>query len=189
MTVIGYTFNADCYCPTCTRQAFPDGNLDAHYEDADCPIDGEGNPIHPIFSTDENPKEGVHCGHCGDEIAEPWTDDDDDGEKIVGYSCGEFLCPSCTPEDVKLASLDMRDSSAMPFYEGETTEEGVKCEKCGAVILRAVKRLAKRVRLGAELPVSEDRAWHKASVAQNKWLEDQEEMSARNVRRMLRHGE
>jgi hypothetical protein len=60
--VVGYSFNADCYCVDCTIEAFG-GEPDEDTEDSD------GNPVHPIFAGDEH-EETVCCGDCGAVIAE-----------------------------------------------------------------------------------------------------------------------
>jgi len=44
--VIGYTADADIWCPECALEAY--GSLGR-----DTDLDYEGNPIHPIFACDE----------------------------------------------------------------------------------------------------------------------------------------
>lgn len=71
--IIAYTYDADVHCPACTR--FDSGSkrltlpiqvpmsaLDEHglHESL---VDREGNPVHPVFSTDET--DFTHCGDCG----------------------------------------------------------------------------------------------------------------------------
>lgn len=51
MRVVGYTANADTWCPWCVPYD-PDGK------------DGEGNPVYPIFS-DSEWDYPVHCRGCG----------------------------------------------------------------------------------------------------------------------------
>jgi hypothetical protein len=78
--VIAYTFNAAHHCPDCAVKAHANGALAQAPESLALPqgtdengipfalIDGEGNPIHPIFDTDETPASGVYCDTCGTEI-------------------------------------------------------------------------------------------------------------------------
>lgn len=67
---VGYTFEADIYCPDCTAERFPP--CDDHEEIA-CSlcnpdeVDDEGNPIHAVFEWDESDYE-EHCGSCGEII-------------------------------------------------------------------------------------------------------------------------
>lgn len=75
--IIGWTYEADVHCNTCTRERFgPDIETLVP-----APEDSEGNEIHPIFASDETDPAGEYCGDCGTEIAEPWNVDDDDGSK------------------------------------------------------------------------------------------------------------
>lgn len=76
MRVIGYTYEADVHCPSCAFNAAAVGLLkreqplalgsDEHGLAFDL-VDREGNPIHPIFSTDEGADVEV-CGDCGEEL-------------------------------------------------------------------------------------------------------------------------
>ena len=61
-TIIAYTYEADIQCPNCTRNRFGD----AVDDDLNPPVDQEGNPIHPVFMTDEI--DINNCGICGDEL-------------------------------------------------------------------------------------------------------------------------
>ena len=70
MNVVAYAYDADIHCPGCTRTRFPGGNLDAHHEDADCPHDGEGNAVGPVFDDGDIPDAGIYCGDCCEEIIE-----------------------------------------------------------------------------------------------------------------------
>lgn len=84
--VIGYTYCADTHCVSCTQEAANVGILtrvpplelgtDEHGLAYDL-TDREGNRVHPMFSTDEVPARGEHCGDCGNVIAEGW----DNGEE------------------------------------------------------------------------------------------------------------
>lgn len=61
MKIIAYTYEADIHCCSCAEARFgtQDGR-DWVSEDAE---DGEGNPVHPVFSTDELEDDEV-CGTC-----------------------------------------------------------------------------------------------------------------------------
>lgn len=63
VTVIAYTYEADVHCMECTIRRF--GILELLACEAK---DSEGNPVHPVFSTDEiaEPQEG--CGTCGEPL-------------------------------------------------------------------------------------------------------------------------
>ncbi len=69
--VVGYTFEADMYCVSCTQKRFGRG-----YDTA---IDREGNEVHPIFAGSEvEGPEDECCGACGDVILEAEQEDTDD---------------------------------------------------------------------------------------------------------------
>lgn len=77
MRVIAYTYCADVHCPECAREAFranttlklprsngqlyDTGPADENGVGVDA-IDSEGNPVRPVFSTDEHNL--THCGDC-----------------------------------------------------------------------------------------------------------------------------
>ena len=74
MEVIGYTYEADAHCVSCTQKRKFKLSLDClNKSNTDSngicihAIDNEGNLIHPIFSTDEQ-LEPLHCGDCHEEI-------------------------------------------------------------------------------------------------------------------------
>jgi len=72
--VIAYTYSAETHCPECAKAAFVKAEIAADADEHGIPLtarDGEGNPIHPIFDTDETPAEGLRCEDCGAEIVEP----------------------------------------------------------------------------------------------------------------------
>ena len=78
--IIAYTHDADVHCPACTRAAaaadHPRGPLaplemDEHGLPIDL-IDREGNPVRPVFSTDET--EATHCGDCGARVHDDFAD-------------------------------------------------------------------------------------------------------------------
>jgi hypothetical protein len=73
MKIIAYTYEAGVHCPDCTRARFKDQPLDGlSNDDLDQHwlryglTDREGNPIHPVFTTDEH--DFTHCGDCGTEL-------------------------------------------------------------------------------------------------------------------------
>lgn len=73
-TITAYAYNGAIHCPRCTRRAlgayqqqitrpYPDpAQLDAHGLPDDM-VDRDGNPVHPVFSTDENA--AGYCDTCG----------------------------------------------------------------------------------------------------------------------------
>lgn len=73
--VIAYTYEADVHCPDCANHRAAVGLLtrrpplqigtDEHGLAFDL-VDREGNPVHPVFSTDEH--DFTHCGDCGAEL-------------------------------------------------------------------------------------------------------------------------
>lgn len=94
MRVVGFTYDADTHCVSCTRKyikenwfrMFPqhkelpefkieyanvDGIIDGHigFEDS------EGNDIHPIFSLDEAGDTPTTCGDCNALINDSWSGD------------------------------------------------------------------------------------------------------------------
>jgi hypothetical protein len=72
--VIAYTYESDVHCPACAYKCFAPsphqsvplpGLTDEHgipYR----AVDLDGNPIHPVFNTDEH--DFTHCGTCGEEL-------------------------------------------------------------------------------------------------------------------------
>jgi hypothetical protein len=75
--IVAYTYEAGINCPTCARRAWQAGRLvasgqdtrlDEHGMPADGLIDREGNPVHPVFDTDEFGL-GEPCDTCHDLIA------------------------------------------------------------------------------------------------------------------------
>lgn len=88
MRVIGYQYDADQHCISCTldyaREVPYSEYVFGEYSDEDISSspgfisltraielevirDSENNPIHAMMETDERP-ETTHCGECGDEI-------------------------------------------------------------------------------------------------------------------------
>lgn len=75
MRVVAYTYEADVHCVACTKERFGKHKL-AHKPSAPHDYDehgidykqedGEGNLIHPVFSTDET--DFTHCGDCHEDI-------------------------------------------------------------------------------------------------------------------------
>jgi hypothetical protein len=91
VSIIAYTYEAGLHCPDCARaRAERNGfelaplpvygklhGLDEHDVPFDA-IDDEGNPVHPVFSTDEvghyddeGRYIGAYCDTCGATIREP----------------------------------------------------------------------------------------------------------------------
>ena len=72
--IVAYTFEADIHCPSCTAERANVGLLTRGpplhpYTDefgltADL-VDREGNPVRPVFSTDEFGVAAPHCSECG----------------------------------------------------------------------------------------------------------------------------
>lgn len=66
--IVAYTYEADVHCPACANNRF--GQHIRYPRDANgIPLDStdrEGNPVHPVFSTDEVTRTHyTHCGTCG----------------------------------------------------------------------------------------------------------------------------
>jgi hypothetical protein len=85
MRVIGYTYDADQHCVDCTEEYVKANNtIDGHIPNADDMDafrsgewevdDSEGNPLHPIFDTDEAGDTPDHCSDCGLFIDTSWID-------------------------------------------------------------------------------------------------------------------
>jgi len=75
-TIIAYTYEADYHCENCTKKYFGDDSLGFAFT-----VDSEGNPVRPLFSTDEwqefdegflaeNPTQYLTCGDCHEVIEE-----------------------------------------------------------------------------------------------------------------------
>ena len=81
MRITAYNYNADVHCPECTREAYRADTTLRHpvtrelYDTGSADengvglgaIDREGNPVHPVFTTDEH--DFTHCGDCHEELA------------------------------------------------------------------------------------------------------------------------
>lgn len=73
--ILAYTYEADVHCPACTFADAVPGYLyrsplvpperDEHGIALDL-VDWEGNPVRPVFSTDEH--EFTHCSDCGESL-------------------------------------------------------------------------------------------------------------------------
>ena len=82
MKIIAYTYEADVHCPACTKKAGQRMLLDHRHpyamgtswiDDNGIEYDlvnSEGNLIHPVFNTDEDP-DGTftRCGDCDKELS------------------------------------------------------------------------------------------------------------------------
>ena len=81
MKIIAYKFDGDIFCVECTEnwieQQVQDQELFIYpCEDTvvfyiDNYYDSDGNKLHPVFDTDEQPYK-EHCGECEEEIDEDW---------------------------------------------------------------------------------------------------------------------
>lgn len=60
MNIIGFTADADFWCPDCASAVYGPDIWDDQIE----VLDSEQNPIHPVFALDEEPDGGWTCGHC-----------------------------------------------------------------------------------------------------------------------------
>lgn len=78
MNIVGYTYEADCHCVPCAQKRSNAGGFRKSHPEARADIvdahglpltatDNEGNPIHPMFSTDEQ-LEPQLCGDCRERI-------------------------------------------------------------------------------------------------------------------------
>jgi hypothetical protein len=82
MRVIAYTYDADYHCIDCTKDYLgtkPKANWAKFHEGEEEVEDSEGNPLHPVFDTDEWYANDIYegrkhatlsCGTCGDIIRE-----------------------------------------------------------------------------------------------------------------------
>lgn len=87
--IVGYTADADLWCPACATATYaPDGAAEVP-EDAE---DGEGNLVHPIFASDEL-EPGDRCGACHEYLAGAEPDEPDEPEAPDEWPC----CPHCLP--------------------------------------------------------------------------------------------
>lgn len=107
MEVVGYTYDADVHCPKCTfdmaREIPYADYVFGEYDDSDISTfpgsgitdmekaieleiirDSEGNPIRPVFDTDESGDSPDHCGDCHAFIDTSWSG------STVSYVCEAF---------------------------------------------------------------------------------------------------
>lgn len=61
-SVIAYTYDACVICPDCA--------IERNLTKPDA-VDSEGNPVGAVFSTDEEPADGIQCDACGVSIVDP----------------------------------------------------------------------------------------------------------------------
>lgn len=99
MEVVGYTYDADQHCVECTEKYVKEIPIHTYREDKwhnhdmtwkelveeEVVTDSEGNPIHPIFDTDEAGDSPDHCGDCGEYINTSWH------SETVNYATGAFI--------------------------------------------------------------------------------------------------
>lgn len=74
VTIIGYAYDAAMHCPVCAQVDYVNGVIrgDRHdtqfahdqYNLPERMVDREHNPVHPVFSTDEEGEGGDHCDRC-----------------------------------------------------------------------------------------------------------------------------
>lgn len=79
VSIVCYSYDAAYHCVACTRKRFAGGagERDENGVPMDA-VDSEGNPVHPVFSTDETPADispdkggyTVTCDDCFEVIAE-----------------------------------------------------------------------------------------------------------------------
>lgn len=94
MHIIGYTYEADAHCQDCAHNRFHRPHEST---------DNEGNPVHPMFSTDEY-LSSEYCGTCGREIYHvdpPSAHDDPTTERVKNEIRANFEYEGWTigPED------------------------------------------------------------------------------------------
>ena len=78
MSIVAYSYLGALHCPYCTGYAYRQQILRSYTDSAqldehglpDGMIDREGNPVHPVFSTDE-----VAPGEVCDDCFRPLTED------------------------------------------------------------------------------------------------------------------
>lgn len=69
MKIIAYTYEAEVHCPACTRDSFKRRKATEWVDEngiSDVCEDRDGNPVHPVFSTDEH--NFTNCADCGAEL-------------------------------------------------------------------------------------------------------------------------
>lgn len=64
--IIGWTYDASAHCEECAAQRFSSAQLRNPATE-----DTEGNPVRPIFASDDTKPEGEYCDDCGACIADP----------------------------------------------------------------------------------------------------------------------
>lgn len=93
--IIGYTYDDEPHCITCTAEYFDD-NLE-------CPVDDDGQPITivPIHASATHPPTGLVCADCNEQIVDPvWCkadlytivveNTDDDPTQLMVHVSGEY---------------------------------------------------------------------------------------------------
>ena len=77
ITIVGYSADADVWCPECAKHTYADQPLNESGDLSEEAFDHEGNPIHPIFSTD-SPEVDECCNKCGELVNRGLYRDQDD---------------------------------------------------------------------------------------------------------------
>ena len=153
MRIIGYAYQASHCCPNCTREAAARGALtrkpplrldtDEHGIAFDL-VDFEGNPVTPIFSTDEHPPEGIDCEECGDVIADEgdtprrWLKEaDSEGERDHSMCLALYVYLSNNPRGQRSPEYEClcriltmyRPSPLQSLNEDEAFEEDMEAQE------------------------------------------------------------
>lgn len=84
--IIAYTYEADYHCIGCTQKRFAPPGTELKRDECGVPFlahDGDKNPVHPVFDTDELPTDlsahdggwpAIACGTCQTVIHERTKD-------------------------------------------------------------------------------------------------------------------
>lgn len=78
---VGYTYDADTYCPGCALERFGQDENGWIPEDA---VDGENNPVGAIAPWNEAGDTPTHCAECGALINDSWN------ESTMNYAFDEL---------------------------------------------------------------------------------------------------
>ena len=118
---IGYTYEADVHCPSCTEAKFGRGADGFIASDA---VDSEGNSVGVIAPWDEGTPFGEYCADCGVEISPPNGLDTEGSRKTSGFGDVPFT------KDDQGRWIPPGD----PRIDGETgevTHDWATCGNCG----------------------------------------------------------
>ena len=70
ISIVGFTADADTWCVDCAIAHYGDGIMK---NGSVLVLDGEGNEVHPLFSTDESGDTPDSCGDCCALIDTSWS--------------------------------------------------------------------------------------------------------------------